>query len=50
MRNGYTIKHSNTDTPPVYTKIKPARTALTAFAAQVVEKKLVEEAKKAVQP
>ena len=37
-------------TKPVYTKIKPARAALTAFAAQIVEKKLIQEAKKAVQP
>ena len=37
-------------TTPVYTKIKPARAALTAFAAQIVEKKLVQEARKAVQP
>ncbi|KAF8158056.1 hypothetical protein B0H34DRAFT_797474 [Crassisporium funariophilum] len=34
----------------VYTKIKPARAALTAFAAQIVEKKLVQEARKAVLP
>ena len=37
-------------TTPVYMKIKPARAALTAFAAQIVEKKLVQEARKAVQP
>ena len=33
-----------------YTSIKPARAALTAFAAQIIEKKLIQEAKKAVQP
>ena len=37
-------------TTPVYTKIKPARAALTAFAAQIVEQKLVQEARKAVHP
>ncbi|PPQ76949.1 hypothetical protein CVT26_007946 [Gymnopilus dilepis] len=33
-----------------YTKIKPARAALTSFAAQIVEKELVREAKSAVKP
>ena len=37
-------------TTPVYTKIKPARAVLTAFAAQIVEKRLVQEARKAVRP
>ncbi|PPR02512.1 LOW QUALITY PROTEIN: hypothetical protein CVT26_011996 [Gymnopilus dilepis] len=33
-----------------YTEIKPARAALTSFAAQIVEKELVREAKNAVKP
>ena len=35
-------------TTPVYTKIKFARAALTAFAAQLVEQKLIQEARKAM--
>jgi hypothetical protein len=35
---------------PVYTKIKPARAGLTAFAAQVVERELVREAREVVKP
>ncbi|KAF8804246.1 hypothetical protein BYT27DRAFT_7107802, partial [Phlegmacium glaucopus] len=30
--------------------IKPARAALTAFAAQIIEKKLVQEVRRAVEP
>lgn len=37
-------------TTTLYTEIKSARAALTAFAAQIVEKKLVAEAKVAVWP
>jgi hypothetical protein len=33
---------------PVYTEIKPARAGLTAFAAQIVEKELVREAREVV--
>lgn len=33
-------------TSPVYTEIKPARAGLTAFAAQLVEKELVKEARR----
>ena len=35
---------------PVYTEIKPARAGLTAFAAQIVEKELVREAREVVKP
>jgi len=35
---------------PKYTLIKPARASLSAFAAQATEKKLVQEARKAVLP
>ena len=37
-------------TSPVYTKIKPARAGLTAFAAQIVERELVREAREVVKP
>jgi len=37
-------------TSPVYTEIKPARAGLTAFAAQIVEKELVREAREVVKP
>ena len=39
----YSLEH-------VYTSIKPARVALTAFAAQIVQKKLISVARKAVFP
>jgi hypothetical protein len=35
---------------PVYTEIKPARAGLSAFAAQIVEKELVREAREVVKP
>jgi len=37
-------------TSPVYTEIKPARAGLTAFAAQIVERELVREAREVVKP
>jgi hypothetical protein len=37
-------------TTSVYTSIKPGRAALTAFAAQIIEKKLIQEARNAVHP
>ena len=37
-------------TSPVYTEIKPARAGLSAFAAQIVEKELVREAREVVKP
>jgi hypothetical protein len=36
----------STTTP--YTEIKPVRAALTSFAVQIVERKLISEVKKAV--
>ena len=37
-------------TSPVYTEIKSARAGLTAFAAQIVERELVREAREVVKP
>ncbi|KAF8810223.1 hypothetical protein BYT27DRAFT_7186656 [Phlegmacium glaucopus] len=37
-------------TSPVYSEIKPARAGLTAFAAQIVERELVREAREVVKP
>ena len=37
-------------TSPVYTEIKPVHARLTAFAAQIVEKDLVREAREIVKP
>jgi hypothetical protein len=50
VHEGLTEDVSMYSTTSVYTSIKPARAALTAFAAQIIEKKLIQEARKAVQP
>ena len=37
-------------TSPVYTEIKPAHAGLPAFAAQIVERELVREAREVIKP